>query len=84
VQEFSFVAPTSIASPSLSRACATGEPIPSAVLSARRNDVDILRVTFTNVLVSSYAVGTSSESGNTVDEVRLSFESAAVETCDRP
>jgi type VI secretion system secreted protein Hcp len=83
-QEFSFVAPTSIASPRLSRACATGELLPSAVLSTRRDDVDVLRVTFANVLVASYAVGTSTESGNTVDQVSLSFESEEVETLDQP
>jgi type VI secretion system secreted protein Hcp len=80
VRELSFVAATSSASPRLARACATGELFPAAVLTTLRETGDVLRVTFTNVLVSSYTVGTSTEGGNTVDQVSLSFESSAIES----
>ncbi len=80
MQDFRFVARTSSASPRLSRACATGEHLSQAVLSARRDDADFLHVTFTNVLVASYAVGMSQQSGDPIDDVSLSFESADLES----
>jgi type VI secretion system secreted protein Hcp len=82
MQDFRFVARTSSASPRLSRACATGELLSQAILTARRDDADFLHVTLTNVLVASYAVSTSQQSGDPIDDVSLSFENADVESSE--
>ena len=77
IQDFNFVARTSRASPVLFLKCASGEHIPSAVLTARssgKSQEDFLTLTMTDVLVSSYQIA-GSEAADTVpmDQVSLNF-----------
>jgi type VI protein secretion system component Hcp len=57
----SFMLPTSRASPALFGACASGRRIASAVLTMREADDDVHRWRFSDVLVSSYATGGSTD-----------------------
>jgi type VI secretion system secreted protein Hcp len=69
------------AGPTLFLACASGEHLPEAVLTARKagkDATDYLRWTFGDVLISSYQTGGSSQGGIT-DQVSLSFGRLAVE-----
>ena len=61
-QDFHFSAPVNASSPRLFQACATGEHFKKAVLTARkaggdRQGLEYLKVTMTDVLISSYADG---------------------------
>jgi type VI secretion system secreted protein Hcp len=71
------------ASPLLLLACATGQHIKSAVLSARRaaagkNQLDFLTITLNDVLITSFEVNANTENGP-VDEVSLAFSQIIVD-----
>lgn len=84
VQDFSFVAPTSSASPVLMQACATGKHIKKAVLFVRKagkEQQEYLTVTMTDLLVSSYSVKGPAEADATlpVDQISLNFSKIEME-----
>jgi type VI secretion system secreted protein Hcp len=65
LSDFSFTATTSKASPTLFADCVTGKNHPTAVITGVRSDIDrsvaFLKITLTDVLVSSYQTSASSE-----------------------
>jgi type VI secretion system secreted protein Hcp len=77
MQDFHFVAPMNNASASLILACANGTHIKNAVLNCRKaGDTPqvYLKITFTDVLVSSYQTGGSAGSDVIpTDQVSLAF-----------
>ncbi|WP_028067491.1 Hcp family type VI secretion system effector [Solirubrobacter soli] len=71
------------ASPLLLLACASGQHIKSAVLSARRSgagkaQIDFLTITLNDVVITSFEVNANTENGP-VDEVSLAFAQIAVD-----
>jgi len=83
MQDFHFVMKLNKASVGLMKACATGEHIKSATLTARKAGKDqqeYLTINFTDVLVSSYQTG-GSEHGDVVptDQVSLNFAKIEVD-----
>jgi type VI secretion system secreted protein Hcp len=83
IQDFRFVMKLNKASPTLMRACATGQHIKMATLSGRKagkGQQDYLTFKFHDVLVSSYQTG-GSESSSVVptDQVSLNFAKIEVE-----
>jgi type VI secretion system secreted protein Hcp len=77
MQDFHFVMKINKASPKLMLACATGEHVKSATLTARKagkEQQDYLTVKFSDLLVSSYQIGGSAH-GDLVptDQVSLNF-----------
>ena len=83
MQDFHFVMKLNKASVGLMKACATGEHIKSATLTARKAGKDqqeYLTFKFTDVLVSSYQTG-GSEGGDVlpIDQVSLNFAKIEVE-----
>jgi type VI secretion system secreted protein Hcp len=77
MQDIHFTTLMSKASPSLFLKCATGEHIKQAVLTARKSGGDqqeYLKVTLTDVLISSYQTGGSSgDGGIPTDSFSLNF-----------
>ena len=76
LQDFHFVMRTNKASPTLFLSCASGKHISSAVLSVRKaggTQVDYLKYTFTDVLISSYQTGGSSADVVPTDQISLNF-----------
>lgn len=78
-QDFAFVARVSKASPKLFLACASGQHVKSALLTCRRSGgapLEFLKITLSDVLVSSYQVG-----GSTREEPldQVSLRSARIE-----
>lgn len=77
MQDFHFTAVMSKASPSLFLKCATGEHIKQAVLTARKaggDQQDYLKITLTDVLISSYQIGGSNgDGGIPIDQFSLNF-----------
>jgi|SRR5262252_2727264 len=81
MQDFHFTEKLSKASPKLALACATGQHIKKAVLTARKaggSQQDFYTVTFTDLLVSSYNVGGSGH-GDTVPVEQVSLNFAKIE-----
>ena len=83
MQDFHFVMKVSKASPKLMLACATGEHIKKAVLTARKagkEQQEYLKVTLSDLLVSSYQTGGSGH-GDVVptDQVSLNFSKIEVD-----
>jgi type VI secretion system secreted protein Hcp len=77
MQDFHFTQKVNKASPKLALACATGQHIKKAVLTARKaggTQQDFYIVTFTDLLVSSYQVSGSGH-GDTIpiDQISLNF-----------
>ncbi len=73
---------TNKASPQLMLACASGQHLKSAVLTARRggkSPQEFLVVKLTDVLVSSYETGATPAQPVPVDQVSLSFAQITVE-----
>ncbi len=77
MQDFHFVMNTNKATPKLMLACATGDHIPKAVMICRKAGKDqqeFLKVTLSDVLVSSYQTGGSGGSDlGSVDQISLNF-----------
>lgn len=83
MQDFHFVMNSSKASPKLMLACATGEHIKKAVLICRKagtEQQEYLKVTMSDVLVSSYQTGGAAHGGDTsTDQISLNFAKIEVE-----
>jgi len=77
MQDFHFVMKINKASPKLMLACATGEHIPKAVLVCRKagtQQQEFLKVTMSDLLVSSYQTGGSGHSDIIpTDQISLNF-----------
>jgi type VI secretion system secreted protein Hcp len=76
MQDFQFTVNNGAASPKLMLACATGEHIPSAVLTVRKAGTDqqpYLKITFSDLMISSYQTGGSGGSVNVIDQVSFNF-----------
>ena len=77
MQDFHFVMHVNKASPKLFLACATGEHIKTAKLVCRKagkTQQEFLKVTFSDLLVSSYQTGGSGQSDVLpVDQIALNF-----------
>lgn len=81
MQDFLFVMSLNKASPSLMKACATGQHIKMATLYGRKagkDQQDYLTFKFHDVLVSSYQTG-GSEQGDVVPTDQVSFNFAKIE-----
>jgi type VI secretion system secreted protein Hcp len=83
MQDFHFVMRLNRASPSLMRACATGEHIKMATLSGRKagkGQQDYLTFKFHDVLVSSYQTGGAEQADvDPVDQVSFNFAKIEVD-----
>lgn len=81
MQDFHFVMKLNKASPALMKACATGQHIKTAILSARKagkGQQEYLTFKFYDVLVSSYQTG-GSEQGDVTPTDAVSFNFAKIE-----
>ena len=82
VQDFQFVMRLNRASPSLMKACATGQHIKVATLSARKagkGQQEYLTFKFRDVVISSFQTGGSEETPVPTDAVSFSFAKLEVE-----
>jgi len=82
VQDFHFVMQLNRASVGLMKACATGEHIKDATLSARKSgkgQQEFLVIKFNDVLISSYQSGGSEGSVSPIDQVSFNFAKIDVE-----
>jgi type VI secretion system secreted protein Hcp len=85
MQDFTFTMKTCKASPNLALACATGEHIPEATLTCRKagkEQQEFLIVKFTDLLISSYHVG--SGPGEELPVESVSFNFAKIEVSYSP
>jgi len=76
MQDFHFVMKTNKASPKLMEACATGQHIKKAVLTCRKagkEQQEYLKVTMSDLLVSSYQTGGTTGSDLPMDQISLNF-----------
>src|SRR5438067_11336356 len=77
MQDFHFVMKINKASPKLMLACATGEHIKKAILTCRKAGKDqqeFLKVSFTDLLVSSYQTGGSGHADIVpTDQISLNY-----------
>ena len=82
MQDFHFTVPVNKASPKLFLACATGEHIKSAVLVCRKagkEQQEFLKWKFSDLLISSYQTGGSSDGGVLpIDQVSFNFSKIEV------
>jgi type VI secretion system secreted protein Hcp len=83
MQDFHFVTRVSKASPKLFLACASGQHVKSAQLTARKageRQLEFLRYTLSDVLVTSYQTGGSgAEEVVPMDQVSLNFSKIQVD-----
>jgi type VI secretion system secreted protein Hcp len=83
MQDIHFTSHISKASPKLSLACASGEHIKKAVLTCRKagkEQQEFLKITFSDILVSSYQTGGSGQSDLIpVDQYSLNFSKIEME-----
>jgi type VI secretion system secreted protein Hcp len=83
MRDFHFTMNINKASPKLMLACATGDHIPKAVLTARKAGKDqqeYLKITFEDLLVSLYETGSDATvNGLPVDSVGLNFSRIVIE-----
>ena len=82
MQDFHFVMRTNTASTSLMKACASGQHIKTATLTARKagkGQQEYLTFKFQDVLVSSYQTGGSEGSDIQADQVSFAFAKIEVE-----
>jgi type VI secretion system secreted protein Hcp len=80
MQDFHFTMNTNKASPSLFLACATGSAIKSGILTCRKagkTQQEYLKITFSDLLISSYQLGGSS--GEVVPVEQISFNFSKIE-----
>jgi type VI secretion system secreted protein Hcp len=76
MQDFHFTVFHGKASPKLMLACATGQHIGQAVLVARKagkEQQEYMKVTFSDILISSFQTGGSAGSVNPTDQVSFNF-----------
>jgi type VI secretion system secreted protein Hcp len=83
MQDVLFTTKLSKASPRLFLACASGEHFKTALLSASRGSgskrVEYLKITLSDVIVSSYQISASAADRPPVDQVSLNFAKIEVE-----
>src|SRR5829696_5019333 len=82
MQDFHFTTKVSKASPTLMLACASGQHLKSAVLTARKagkGQQEFLVYKFTDLLVSGYQTGGSEGSEEPVDQVSFNFSKVQLE-----
>jgi type VI secretion system secreted protein Hcp len=83
MQDFHFMMNVNKASPKLFLACASGEHIKNAILTARKagkDQQDYLKVTFTDLMVSSFQTnGDAHANSLPVDSISLNFAAIEVE-----
>ena len=82
VQEFNFTAKIRKASTRFFEACATGKHLPSATMTGRRAGRDLqeyLKITLTNVLISSYQQSGANGTDVPTDQVSLSYTKIQIE-----
>lgn len=76
MQDFHFAMKTSKASPVLFLSCASGKHIQDAILTARSGDndqVEFMKWTLSDVLVTSYQVAGSADADVPMDQISLNF-----------
>lgn len=76
MQDFHFVMKTNKAAPKLALACATGEHIKKAVLTCRKagkEQQEFYKITFSDLLVSSFQTGGSTHSDIPTDQISLNY-----------
>src|SRR6186997_3130883 len=86
MQDFHFVMRMNTASVSLMKACATGEHINEATLTARKagkGQAEFLVIKMNDVLISSYQTG-GSEGSNAVPTDQVSFNFAKIDVTYKP
>jgi len=83
MQDFNFVMQVNKASPKLFLACAQGEHIKNAILTCRKagkEQQEYLKITFTDLLVSSFQTGGAGASGAVpIDQISLNFSKIEME-----
>ena len=83
MQDFHFTMPVNKASPALFLACAEGDHIKNATLTCRKagkKQQEFLKVTFSDILVSSYQTGGSGGADVLpTDQISLNFAKIEVE-----
>ena len=83
MQDFHFMMNVNKASPKLFLACATGQHIKNAVLTARKagkDQQDYLKVTFADLLVSSFTTNGNAEANSLpLDSISLNFAEIEIE-----
>lgn len=82
MQDFHFVMKLNKASPKLLLACATGEHIKEATLTARKagkTQVEYLKIIMADLLVSSYQTGGSGGDEVPLDQIALNFSKINIE-----
>jgi type VI secretion system secreted protein Hcp len=81
-QDFHFTMLINKATPKLIEACSTGEHFPKAIFSARKagkEQHEYLKITFSDVIVTSYQTGGGSGSEIPTESVSLGFSKVEVE-----
>jgi type VI secretion system secreted protein Hcp len=76
MQDFSFAMKVNKASPKLLGACATGEHIKKAILTCRKagkEQQEYMKITFSDLLVSSFQTGGSAGQEIPLDSISLNF-----------
>lgn len=76
MQDFNFVMKVNKATPKLMLACASGQHIPSALLTCRKagtEQQEYLTIKFSDLLVSSYQTGGSAGDVVPVDQISMNF-----------
>jgi type VI secretion system secreted protein Hcp len=83
MQDFHFVMNVNKASPKLFLACANGEHIKKATLTARKagkDQQDYLKVTFTDLLISSFQTSGQADAGHLpLDQISFNFAQVEME-----
>lgn len=83
MQDFHFVMSVNKASPKLFLACANGEHIKKAILTARKagkEQQEYLKVTFSDLLISSFQTSGSTDAGNLpLDQISFNFAKVEME-----
>ena len=87
MQDFHFVMLINKASPKLFEACATGKHIPKAKLTCRKageTQQEFLKISFSDLLVSSYQTGGSASSSVVpTDQISLNFAKIEIEYAEQ-
>ena len=76
MQDFNFTMFMNKAMPKLVQACASGQHIPSATLTCRKagkEQQEYLKITFSDLLISSYQTGGSSGSEIPIDSIAFNY-----------
>lgn len=83
MQDFHFVMSVNKASPKLFLACANGQHIPKAILTARKagkDQQDYLKCTFSDLLISSFQTSGQSDAGHLpLDQISFNFAKVEIE-----